>query len=96
MMTIPPHPPALADALTLLRVIADPKAAQAIIAGIGEARDRAVADLERREALFKDACAAREAGLEAREAAVKRSEADLSRRRDRLTEALAGMPGGAR
>ena len=95
-MTIPNHPPALADAMALLRVIEDPKAAQAIIAGIGEARDRAVADLERREALFKDACAAREAGLEAREAAVKRSEAEMAGRRKRLAEALAGMPGGAR
>jgi septal ring factor EnvC (AmiA/AmiB activator) len=96
MMTIPQHPSALADMMALLRVIEDPKATQAVLDAIAEAREKAMADLEHREAAFADACAAREKALEAREEALKRSEAELSRRRDKLTEALAGMPGGAR
>jgi hypothetical protein len=92
MMTMPQHPPALADAMALLRIIEDPKATQAVLDAIAAAHDRSVADLERREAVFKDACAAQEAGLEAREEALKRGEAALAQRRKHLTDALAGMP----
>ena len=95
-MTMPQHPSALSDMMALLRVIEDPKATQAVLDAIAEAREKAMADLEHREAAFTDACVAREKALQAREEALKQGEADLSRRRDRLTAALAGMPGGAR
>jgi uncharacterized protein involved in exopolysaccharide biosynthesis len=95
MMTIR-HPAALTDVMALLRVIADPKAAQATLDAIVAALDQSTAELEKREAAFTDACAAREKALEAREETLKRSEVELAGRRKQLTEALAGMPGGAR
>jgi hypothetical protein len=96
MMTIPQHPPALADAMALLRVITDPQAVQAILDSIAKASAAQVAEVEKREAAFTDACVAREKALDAREEALKRSEAELAGRRKRLAEALTGMPGGAR
>jgi hypothetical protein len=96
MMTIPHLPPALADAMALLRIIADPNAAQASLDAIAAALAAQVAEVEKREAAFTDACAAREKALDAREEALKRGEAELAGRRKQLTEALAGMPGGPR
>jgi hypothetical protein len=90
MMTIPNQPPALADAMALLRVITDPQAVQAILDKIAVASDGQLAELQKREAAFADACAVREAALDAREEALKRGEAALAQRRKQLTEALAG------
>jgi septal ring factor EnvC (AmiA/AmiB activator) len=96
MMTMQHHPPALADAMALLRVIMDPEAAQASLDTIAAALAAQVAEVEKRETAFAAACAAREKALDAREEALKRSEAELAGRRKRLAEALAGLPGGAR
>jgi septal ring factor EnvC (AmiA/AmiB activator) len=68
MMTIP-HPAALADAMALLRVAADPKAAQANLDALAKAADALEAN--------KKELAEREKALDEREKAVGEVETEL-------------------
>ena len=91
---VAPAPPAIADALTLLRLIQDPAAFEARLTAYAEAAARETdlcareADVTRRTETVDQ----REREIAKREAALAEGEADLSRRLDLLSAATTRKP----